>query len=854
MSTLRLAARIATREARRRPARSLLVIFLVALPVAGMTVATTIIRTEARTPLRIFEDQFGAADIGFNSFAAPGTGSDVEGIDRALELAPPGTEIFTLGVSTIGLRNATETAYADVYSGDATAPIVGERYRLVQGRTTRDGGEVAVSPGTATRFEVGVGDRLVLERPSVEFDVVGIIEDTRHLGAQALHFSDGAPRPLSDPVGRSVRVLLDVPGTIDVDRALEILDARDSGAASFSYFEIRPTPEIVDEVLERYPWLADERDTAVRWSIVAGALVLAAVGIIIAAAFTVGARQQLTTLGQLSANGAPERLLRRVLVLQGTVTGLSGSVVGVVVASVGLRLARGPMERLADHRMQAFETRLSDVAAIVAVGVIGASVAALIPARSAARIPTLRALAGRRPEESVSRRTTGSGVVAFVTGLAVLAVATVGGGDGGNTNLWAGVAIVGGLGVLFGATATTPAIVAAVAPLAGRTRGVARIAVRNLTRHRTRTGAVVAAVATAGALAVGGATVSRTSVAEVNAYTTIPPDVVLLSGQVNGVNHQRPPARAIAQVANVLPRAERRQLSVARVPIDVVYPTSMEHGFQTTDAVVVDDDTAASLRLSNDLRQALDEDGIALVRFVDDEIAGDPVSVTIGDDAPVTAQLVFSRYSLGFGTGLYVTPSFARQRALSTEPGPLLFDLPEPVTEIQRFDLDEARFRSYQATEVNGQAPSIDETLVIDYSVESNAISRRVVETLLATTATLLALIGLAIGLALASADDREEATTLTVVGASPRVRSLATATKAWIMATLGFLLAIPIGFLPVKVVRSSTDFAASAPFPTATVAALVLLAPAVAALLTLVVSTAVGRLRPLRMSTAMFD
>ena len=49
------------------------------------------------------------------------------------------------------------------------------------------------------------------------------------------------------------------------------------------------------------------RGEAVRWSLVLGAVVLTVVGIVISAAFAVGARRQLVTLGQLSASGASAR-------------------------------------------------------------------------------------------------------------------------------------------------------------------------------------------------------------------------------------------------------------------------------------------------------------------------------------------------------------------------------------------------------------------------------------------------------------------------------------------------------------------------------------------------------------------
>ena len=45
LSQWRLASRLARREVRRRPGRTLLVLFLVAVPVFGMTVGSVLVRT-----------------------------------------------------------------------------------------------------------------------------------------------------------------------------------------------------------------------------------------------------------------------------------------------------------------------------------------------------------------------------------------------------------------------------------------------------------------------------------------------------------------------------------------------------------------------------------------------------------------------------------------------------------------------------------------------------------------------------------------------------------------------------------------------------------------------------------------
>ena len=90
---------------------------------------------------------------------------------------------------------------------------------------------------------------------------------------------------------------------------------------------------------------SSDTDTKVRevlaWSWVIGALSLAVTGIIVAAAFATSARRQLVTVGLLSSNGAPEGVIRRSLALQGSWTGLVGSLLGVAAGLVGAHVLRG---------------------------------------------------------------------------------------------------------------------------------------------------------------------------------------------------------------------------------------------------------------------------------------------------------------------------------------------------------------------------------------------------------------------------------------------------------------------------------------------------------------------------------
>ena len=375
-------------------------------------------------------------------------------------------------------------AGVDVLAFPSRDPLIDGLADLVAGRLPTRGGEVALAPHLAGELGVGVGDRLVIERPSrLSLAVVGLVEQPGRLGAPlALTVPGGALLDADPRHPPTTTAYVDLPDAASLDR-------------------LRGRPG----VLVRGDFVEDASGMSgllVIWIYLIGAVVLTVTGIVIAAAFAAGARRQLVLLGQLSANGAPGRLLRTTLVLQGTVTGLVGAVAGVALV-LGLLIAnRTSVEEMVRFRFDRYDIRPADLAGAVIVGVIAASVAALIPAWSITRISTLAALAGRRPLRPVRRRVTAGGLAAVAAGLGLMALAVLGSPDRRRP---------GRVGLRRRARRRAGA--------AGRLRGGPRgrrpartpgrpqprclaPGARGLARERARTGAVVSAVAAAGGLAV----------------------------------------------------------------------------------------------------------------------------------------------------------------------------------------------------------------------------------------------------------------------------------------------------------------------------------------------------------------
>ena len=350
---------------------------------------------------------------------------------------------------------------------------------------------------------------------------------------------------------------------------------------------------------------ADSHDGALAWGWVAGAIALAATGIIVSAAFATSARRQLVTVGQLSANGAPERLVRRSLALQGGWTGLVGSVLGVAAAVVVLLLARSTIEEVKGSVLAPYRFVPFDLIVIVATGTVAATLAALVPARSASRVPVLTALAGRRPLGVVPRRLVPVGVAMFALGvfLLFLGASSEGGGDAA-----AAAAVLGGVMVLAGMCCCSPLAIDTMSRASARVGRSWRFAGRSLGRTRTRSAAVVTAIAVTGALGAAGSTFAMNI--ESSGGRQLPDDAIVLQPVVRieprGADVTEMTAAPLdeaarEQLASILPAATvtpRRiatwELSAvepqfaAELPVDEVAVPVIREGIVIADPAVID--------------------------------------------------------------------------------------------------------------------------------------------------------------------------------------------------------------------------------------------------------------------------
>lgn len=912
LATWRFAARLARREVRRRPGRTLLVMLLIAAPVIAMTGASIVVRSTTESATESFVRQYGSADaVVYPNFenGLPDLASPV------LPDLPPGTKstsYFTTYTTVWaqtggGPSEAVTNQFVQLSDIDLTNSITDGIVELASGRLPNAPGEALLAPKLAAGFGVAVGDRLTLVRPDVELDIVGIGQRNSWTD-EPLMVVVGFDRGLVRPDMAGVETLVDLPdGRTSDERAAALNGLNGSGGGL--------------QTAEGFYGVGSEvgaRELA--WGWVAGVLAFVAVGIVIAAAFATSARRQLVTIGQLASNGAPPRLVSRTMGLQGMWTGLLGVAVGVPIAvAAGVVLERADvLSRFAGRPIGGLHIAPLDLTVVAITAIVAATLAALVPARSASRIPVLSALAGRRPVAQPPQWLAPVGLAVFCAGLFLMAAAASVENAG---DLVAAVAILGALGVVFGMVCASPLIVAAVARVGGRRGGVIRLASRSLGRARARSAAVLTAIAVVGTIATVGSVVAKSAEAT-DGYVREDRGVVQVNyiadfhgtgvapEPVDGIIDEPPayagplPEQVERDIDRILPDATWTPISrvvwdpqpfdaVTGEPVTrtntgaTVNPDVLEY----TGAVVADEAVLAAAGLDRAQLVELDGTGVLVLSpFFPDNVAiatlGASIEVDVSGssdllDTPprngVDGEIVYdddfaqevyieNRSALSI-SDVFVSPEFVAENGLDTTINSYRVENPQDITREQYDELSAAR--SYSQGDAFVETASADGFEITGIGTDTEidggwfasppypeaAIPWLLIQVAVAVASLVLVLAVVAIGLSLAAAESRDERDVLLAVGASPSTLRRVAATKAWVLTLGAAVVAVPVGYVTVFVIIQAIGANdVTAPFPFAMAAALILIVPMVAWLATLATSTIAQKARPVTATTITAD
>jgi putative ABC transport system permease protein len=355
---------------------------------------------------------------------------------------------------------------------------------LRDGRYPAERREVAVTDGVAALFQLELGDRLHLD--GAGWTVVGLVENPSDLHDEFVMVPQAHAAP-----PESATVLLDA----DRER--------------ISSFPPTRSPTTSDR-----RWDAGARAGATTLVLVATTVAMVLVALVAAASFIVLAQRRLRQLGMLAAIGASERHVRLVMLANGAVVGGIAAMLGTALGLAGWVAAEPALEPAFGHRVDRWDIPWLVIGACLLLAVATATVAARWPARTAARVPVVRALSGRPPRPKPARRSAALAVgfiLAGVTGLA-LADRNFPGADQDPTLVWTLLLIAGTVSTAIAILFSSPFVVRALAAAGARAPIAARLALRDLGRHQARAAAALAAISLG--LAIPVAVIIGTAAAE----------------------------------------------------------------------------------------------------------------------------------------------------------------------------------------------------------------------------------------------------------------------------------------------------------------------------------------------------
>jgi putative ABC transport system permease protein len=363
-----------------------------------------------------------------------------------------------------------QTGGADLRAQDPSAPYTQVLLALDSGHYPSGPGQVAVTSGLAQLYRLHVGSTWHVPAGSGAeagraFTVTGIVEDPSNLLDE---FALVAPGQLASP--NQVRIFLGE--SLDSAAASAAGDVIPKSAAVST-----PTPD--DSILSPATIV-----------LIISVLGLVFIGLVATAAFTVMAQRRQRALGMLSSLGATEADVRFVLIADGLIGGVAGAFIGAAVALGGWLWYYPHLETATAHRTDPLNLPWAAVIIGLLLAVATSVIAAVWPGRAVSKVPVVAALSGRIDPPQLVNRSLRPGLIFLVAGLFVLFFS--GGQRGGQGGGY--LVIAGMLCCEIACALLAPFIVDKLSRLAWRAPLASRLALRDLARYRSRSGAALAAV------------------------------------------------------------------------------------------------------------------------------------------------------------------------------------------------------------------------------------------------------------------------------------------------------------------------------------------------------------------------
>ncbi|WP_347978486.1 FtsX-like permease family protein [Microbacterium sp. ProA8] len=441
----RVAIRLARRQVVRTKLSSLLVVILVALPIAAMTAYGVFAASTLGTPEDRVRAELGAMQAWITPAGVPGEGfwqaptqpqwtGYPAGADDSWEVPdgtipddpigalPPGTETILLTSATARVETRDGLGLVAAWTGDAWDPRFSGAFDLVDGERPTRATEAMVTPATLERLGVLIGGDLTLAEGGGTFEIVGTLDAATLPDSASGVFLPGTAE-LRGVIGGERRWYLPEPALSWED----VQALNEEGVVAYSRAVVLDPPtalrkEVRGSVLDQ--WASVWPTVLV---VAAGGLFAAYVVVMLAgAAFAVAARRQQRSLAVAASVGANRGDLSRIVLLQGTTLGALGGVTGLIL---GVGVAALVVAVTADGsatQYWGFHVPWPGLAAIFVFAVVVGTASALVPSRTVARTDPLRALRGaRRPQKPGVARPVWGSIVLLVGIVTTIACAFV---------------------------------------------------------------------------------------------------------------------------------------------------------------------------------------------------------------------------------------------------------------------------------------------------------------------------------------------------------------------------------------------------------------------------------------------
>jgi putative ABC transport system permease protein len=837
----RPALRIARRTALRSPGRTALIAALIGLPVMaagwlgmvslsmtpkGEALATELIgKADAQVVVSVhrtvkLQDQ-QVDDGGYDYYQDPSAHDerDPGKVDLA-RLLPAGTTLAartsTVGASTIRTTGSASATYSVVLV-DGTGGLSAGTYRLDSGRLPKATNEVAVSPELAKHLGLLTSGKLkpgaeISVQGGLQFQVVGLAKLPSLTKDRSVWAPPGS---VLTKVGADTerRFLADFPAGTNLQALQEKLLGQGVVLTSRS--------TIIDPATSSSVTSASSGLAAMILVISFGVLEIV---LLAGTAFAVSARRQTRTLGLVTAAGGTPSDVRRIVLAQGIVIGVIGAGGGIALAAIAMVAGKPLWEWIYGRLIPEIQIPVGRLVVVGLIGVVAGVLAAVVPARSAAKQAPMAALSGRFASSGTGVRLrrpalflVAGGVAAVVIGTSWMAAvyaqheqeaaADPNAYQGGITpELPIALILLGITCVIAGLIWVLPNLIARAAAIGRALPLSGRLALRDAARHRHRTGPAAAAImmSVAGTAAMAFA-LANSFAADAQNYVPTGRDgdaVIRYNGDNTGHTTSTViwtaaleqnvvkalPAKSISRLGPVVPpgsKAEQQGQFIYQAPLTAFQLglTGPEADMAAASLLAVDPDFIASLggngaAVATDLRAGK-------IVMPTSEFKGDQAQLHTWSNAPSAKDKLIAVSKLKLSHPL---AAFDRQALIGTETARTLGTISVQETQI-------ALTRKPTKAELRTAANLLgtEDSLKIEKGYESPANKFLII---LLSAAAVVTLLGVAIAVSLSAAEGRADLATLAAVGAKPRQRRNLAAAQAWLIGQLGSLLGVFVGAL----------------------------------------------------------